>query len=57
MSEWFSEDMTSNEARKKLFSLLKENSGRHEEILNDYHAILSVITKKELNLAKEGWML
>lgn len=57
MNRWFTEEMTSNEARYKLFSLLDGKTAKErEEINKEYRAVLPAINKRELDQAAKGWL-
>ncbi len=57
MTKWFNEDMTSDELHLARFSLSKEQYEAHkEEIQEEYAEILPIISKRESDLAAEGWI-
>jgi hypothetical protein len=57
MNKWFSEKMTSAEARHKLFSLLDgKTAEEREEINKEYQAVMPAINKRELERAAKGWL-
>ena len=57
MNKWFTENMTSNEAMHKLFSLLDgKTAEEREEINKEYQSVLPAINKRELERAANGWL-
>lgn len=58
MNKWFNTSMSSEEARKVIFSLPRQEFEKNEsEIRKEYAEVLPIILKREIDLAKEGWML
>lgn len=58
MKKLFNEQMSSNEARLILFKEVENKTKAEiEEIMVEYDKIISIITKRELELAEEGWCI
>lgn len=54
----FTEQMTSEEARMKLFEKIEgKTKAEIEKIKEEYFEILPAILEKEINLAKDGWLI
>lgn len=52
--KWFREDMSSDEARKILFSLSEKHPNSKDEIFEEYSRVYSTISKREIELALQG---
>lgn len=53
--KWFNENMSSDEAAAKLFSIPREEYERNkEEIMKEYGEVLSIIIPRETERALQG---
>lgn len=56
LNDIFNENMSSNEARLKLFSIIQDKSEKEiEEIKQKYFEVIPKIIEKEIKLAEDGW--
>ncbi len=55
--KWFTEEMSSDQARKVILSLSKEEYEKNkEEIMKEYGEVLSIIIPRETERALQGWL-